>query len=90
MNEKKMLNENEVIEKITNFLSYTIEQISEKKPEIAVAKGAKTLVFDCKVDKSIVGRVIGKQGKTIRALKVIAIAIGAIYDYKVIVNLVEP
>ena len=52
-------------------------------------QGEKTLVFEVRVAKDDMGRVIGKRGKTIEALRTIISAFGVKKQMRCILQLIE-
>jgi len=60
-----------------------------EKVEITVAQGEQTTVFEIKVDKSDLGKVIGKQGKTARSIRQIVHGFSAKLKMRSVVEIVE-
>jgi len=60
-----------------------------EKVEINVAQGEQTTVFEIKVDKSDLGKVIGKQGKTARSIRQIVNGFSAKAGMRAVVEIVE-
>jgi len=54
------------------------KSLVDKPEEVAVAEveGERTVIFELRVDKSDIGKVIGKQGNTARAMRTILSAVG--------------
>ncbi|MEE9523858.1 MAG: KH domain-containing protein, partial [Thermodesulfovibrionales bacterium] len=62
------------------------------KPEdvnVTVVDGEKTTVFKLKVDSSDLGKVIGKQGKTARAMRTILSAAGTKIGKRAVLEILE-
>ncbi len=57
--------------------------------EVTENEGDKTLVFEAKVAKEDMGKVIGKKGKTIEAIKTIVGACGAKQKKRFIFQIVD-
>ena len=57
--------------------------------EVSESQGEKTLVFEVRVAKDDMGRVIGKRGKTIEALRTIISAFGVKIQKRCILQLIE-
>jgi hypothetical protein len=51
--------------------------------------GATTTVYELSVDKSDIGKIIGKSGRTLRALRTILGAVGSKINRKVILEILE-
>jgi len=72
-----------------------VEQISKAlvdKPEDVVVtevEGEKTTVFELRVDTSDLGKVIGKQGKTARAMRTILSAAGTKLGKRCVLEILE-
>ncbi len=72
-----------------------IEQISKAlvdKPEVvavAEVQGERTSVFELRVDTSDLGKVIGKQGKTARAIRTIIGAAGTKLGKRCVLEILE-
>lgn len=59
------------------------------KVEITVNQGEQTTVFEIKVDKSDLGKIIGKQGKTARSIRQIVYGFSAKARMRAVVEIVE-
>ncbi len=72
-----------------------VEQIAkslvDKPEEVSVAKveGEKTVVFELRVATSDIGKVIGKQGNTARAMRTIMSAAGAKLSKRCILEILD-
>ncbi len=72
-----------------------IEQIAkalvDKPEEVSVAEveGERTSVFELRVDKSDIGKVIGKQGKTALAIRTIISAAGTKLGKRCVLEILE-
>jgi len=64
---------------IRDFLTGLIKGLVNEPDQVEVTEneGDKTLIFEAKVAKEDMGKVIGKKGKTIDAIKTIVGACGA-------------
>lgn len=60
-----------------------------EKVEINVNQGEQTTVFEIKVDKSDLGKVIGKQGKTARSIRQIVHGFSAKAKMRAVVEIIE-
>ncbi len=62
------------------------------KPEsvsVAEVEGEKTTVFELRVDQNDLGKVIGKQGKTARAMRTILSAAGTKIGKRCVLEILE-
>ncbi len=72
-----------------------VEQIAkalvDKPEEVSVAEveGERTSVFELRVDKSDIGKVIGKQGNTARAIRTIISAAGTKLGKRCVLEILE-
>ncbi len=73
-----------LIERIVQSLVDNPEQV-----EIYEIKGGKTIIFELKVAKEDIGKVIGKQGRTVRAIRTILDAASAKLKNRVILEVIE-
>jgi len=66
-----------IVEVLENYVTNTIKQIvdSPKEVHIDIVISTKSVIVQIKVDKSDCGKVIGKKGRIIEALKTIVLAI---------------
>lgn len=75
------------------FIEYIVKQLVDNPESVSVESSASdenTLDFTVKVDDQDVGKVIGKHGNTINALRTLLIAIGAKDKKKVMLKIIEP
>lgn len=54
-----------------------------------ITTGGNTVVYEIKVLKSDVGKVIGKQGATARAIRTIVTAVGSKLKKRVVIEIIE-
>ncbi len=75
------------------FIEYIVKQLVDNPESVSVESSSSdenTLDFTVKVDDQDVGKVIGKHGNTINALRTLLIAIGAKDKKKVMLKIIEP
>lgn len=65
--------------KITDIVSTLIKALVDEpdKVEVTETKGEKTTIYEARVAKNDMGKVIGRNGRTIDSLRVIVSACGA-------------
>ena len=73
-----------LIEKIAKALVDKPEEVS-----VAQIDGERTAVFELRVDKSDIGKVIGKQGNTARAIRSILSAAGTKLGKRCVLEILE-
>jgi len=73
-----------LIEKIAKALVDKPEEVS-----VAQIDGERTSVFELRVDKSDIGKVIGKQGNTARAIRSILSAAGTKLGKRCVLEILE-
>ena len=72
-----------------------IEQIAkalvDKPDEVSIAEveGERTSVFELRVDKNDIGKIIGKQGNTARAIRTIISAAGTKLGKRCVLEILE-
>ncbi|MCK9223660.1 MAG: KH domain-containing protein [Candidatus Muirbacterium halophilum] len=74
-----------------NLLRYIIEAVVDEKEDININEvdGEKTTIFEVKVSDSDVGKLIGKKGRTINAIRTITKAAQNKQDKKVMVEVLQ-
>ena len=64
---------------IKEFVEYLIKLIVDKPEEVEIAEksGEKTIVFEIRVNKQDFGKILGKHGKNIQAIRTLVNAVSA-------------
>lgn len=73
-----------LVEEIAKSLVDRPDQVS-----VAEVDGERTAVFELRVDKSDIGKVIGKQGNTARAIRTILSAAGTKLGKRCVLEILE-
>ncbi|MEW6410350.1 MAG: KH domain-containing protein [Nitrospirota bacterium] len=73
-----------LVEQIAKSLVDRQEEVS-----VAVVEGERTVVFELRVAKSDIGKVIGKQGNTARAMRTILSAAGTKLGKRCVLEILE-
>lgn len=60
------------------------------KVSVSTIEADQSTVFELKVDKSDIGKVIGKQGRTAEAIRTILSAAGAKHKRRLVLEILEP
>ncbi len=73
-----------LVEQMAKALVDSMEEVS-----VAVVDGERTSVFELRVAKSDIGKVIGKQGNTARAMRTILSAAGTKLGKRYVLEILE-
>ncbi len=57
--------------------------------EVFEVKGNQTLIIELKVAKQDIGKIIGRQGRTVRAIRIIAGAVSAKVKKRAVLEIIE-
>lgn len=73
------------------FIEYLAKRLVDRPEEVVVREvvGERTTVFELQVGDGELGKVVGKQGRTIRALRTIMSGVGTKEGKRVILELLE-
>mgnify|MGYP003353783232 CR=1 FL=1 len=76
---------------MNEFMAYLIKNLVEKPEavEVQVVDNEQGMTIEVKVSEEDIARVVGRQGKTIKSLRTIAMSIGARFGRKVRLELVH-
>jgi len=76
---------------LKGLLEYVVKSLVEEPEQVSInsSEKEKGLVFELKVSQKDRGRIIGKQGKTIKALRRVLSAAGSGSGKKIFLELVE-
>ena len=71
----------EVLDKLKDFISYVVKQLVTNKEyvNVSVTVSTKALIFQIEVDQPDCGKVIGRSGRTIEAIKLLLLSIKNTY-----------
>ena len=73
-------------------VKFIVKNIVDKPDNISVEESTPndhTIEFKLKVDESDLGKVIGKQGKNVNAIRTLMTAVGAKAHHRVILQIIE-
>lgn len=75
-----------------DFLEYLVKQIVDDPDEVSISRNidAMGVLLTLKVSKRDMGKIIGKNGQTARALRVLLRVIGAKTNARVNLKILEP
>jgi hypothetical protein len=73
------------------FVAYLIKNLVDEPEAVGVQvyEGAKSTIVEIRVSKNDVAKIVGREGKTIQALRTIALIVGARFGRKVRLELVH-
>ena len=73
------------------FVAYLVKNLVDEPADVNVDvyEGDRSTVVEIRVSQSDVAKVVGRQGRTIKALRTIAMTVGARFDRKVRVEVVH-
>jgi len=74
------------------FVEFIVKQIVDNPDKVVVEETTPdehTIKFNLKVDKRDIGKVIGRQGNNINAIRTLLYAVGAKEKHRAILELVE-
>jgi predicted RNA-binding protein YlqC (UPF0109 family) len=76
---------------IKELIHYIAQALVDNPEDVSVIEieGTQTTVFELKVAKSDLGKVIGKQGRTAQAIRTILMAISAKLKKRMVLEIVE-
>jgi predicted RNA-binding protein YlqC (UPF0109 family) len=79
------------VEKMKQLIETMAKALVDKPEDVAVSEvdGEKTTVFELRVAQSDLGKVIGKQGKTARAMRTILSASGTKVGKRCVLEILE-
>ena len=74
------------------FVEYLVKLLVDNHEEVKVAEidGTHTSIIELRVEKSDIGKVIGKKGKTINAIRTILMSIASRHGMRVSLEVIEP
>jgi len=73
------------------FLSFIVKNLVDKpeKVKIKQIEGEQSLMLEVSVDQSDIGKIIGKGGKTIEALRILSKSIGSRHKRRVVITVLD-
>ena len=76
---------------VKDLIELIAKSLVDKPEEVAVAEvqGEKTVIFELRVAASDIGKVIGKQGNTARAMRTILSAAGAKLEKRCVLEILD-
>ena len=76
---------------LKEFIEYIAKNLVDYPEEVDVIQidGEKTIIFELKVNKSDIGKIIGKSGRTIKALRTLLITTAAKNGIRAVLEILE-
>ncbi len=73
------------------FVAYLVKNLVDQPDNVAVQvfEGTKSTIIEVKVAQDDVAKLVGRQGRTIKALRTIALTVGARFERRVKLELVH-
>lgn len=73
------------------FIEYVVKSLVDRPEEVSVTQidGEKTVIFELRCNASDVGKVIGKQGRTIKAIRTLLGSAAAKANVRAMLEIVE-
>ena len=75
------------------FIEYIVKQLVDHPDKVIVEETTpdeNTIELTLKVDKTDIGKVIGKQGNTVNAMRALLIAVGGNEHHRVVLKIFDP
>ncbi len=75
------------------FIEYIAKQLVDHPDKVIVEETTpdeNTIELTLKVDKTDIGKVIGKQGNTVNAMRALLIAVGGKEHHRVVLKIFDP
>ena len=73
------------------FIEYVVKALVDRPEEVSVTQidGEKTVIFELRCNESDIGKVIGKQGRTIKAIRTLLGSAAAKADIRAMLEIIE-
>lgn len=83
---------NDITKQAADFVAYVLDQICEQKEQIQVnvERDDLGILVSVTVDESDMGKLIGKSGQTISALRTLVRIMGAKENERINIKVIEP
>ena len=79
------------VSEMKEFIAFIARNLVDYPEEVAVRRidGEKTMVFELRVNKSDIGKIIGKNGRTIRAIRTLLTTTAAKHGQRAVLEILE-
>lgn len=73
------------------FVAYIVKNLVDHREQVSIreTEGAQALVIELSVEKSDIGKVIGKRGRTIRAIRTLLMSVASRHGVRVNFEVIE-
>ena len=73
------------------FVEYVAKSLVDYPDEVEVHQidGEKTMIFELKVNKSDIGKIIGRGGRTIKAIRTLLVTTAAKNGFRAVLEILE-
>lgn len=73
------------------FLAYIIKNLVDKPEEVHLkeVQGTNTIIYELTVAKGDIGKIIGKEGRTIKAIRTLLVSVASRDNVKVSLEIME-
>ena len=73
------------------FVEYVAKSLVDYPDEVEVhqIEGEKTMIFELKVNKSDIGKIIGRGGRTIKAIRTLLVTTAAKNGFRAVLEILE-
>ncbi|MCX6338433.1 MAG: KH domain-containing protein [Candidatus Aureabacteria bacterium] len=73
------------------FIEYVVKALVDRPEEVSVTQidGEKTVIFELRCNESDIGKVIGKQGRTIKAIRTLLGSAAAKAGIRAMLEIIE-
>ena len=74
------------------FVEYIVKNLVDNPDQVRITEvsGSHTLIIELDVDKSDIGKIIGKKGKTINAIRTLLMSVASRNGIRVSLEILEP
>ena len=73
------------------FLAYIVKNLDDKPEEVHLkeVQGTNTIIYELTVAKGDIGKIIGKEGRTIKAIRTLLVSVASRDNVKVSLEIME-
>ncbi len=91
LDDDEELSQDEQVKQLSELVSYIAEQLVDSPDEVEVKSidADRSVIFELLVARDDLGKVIGRDGRTARAIRAILSAAGADLDRRPILDIIE-
>ena len=77
--------------RIKEFLAYIVKNLVDKPEEVHLkeVQGTNTIIYELTVAKGDIGKIIGKEGRTIKAIRTLLVSVASRDNVKVSLEIME-